>query len=156
MRSTEVRTPYRAAGRSITLQGGAERSKTVQFNCLDCPDLVPTFAVAAAASGQRTLLKGVSNIALKESDRMQAITTELQRMGATVNHTAEELHILPSVLKPVEPVRTYGDHRIAMAFAPLRLRFPELQIENPDVVGKSFPEFWEEFEKVEQSTQAKI
>ncbi|MBR5093016.1 MAG: 3-phosphoshikimate 1-carboxyvinyltransferase [Bacteroidales bacterium] len=146
--STEVRSPYRAAGRSITVQGGGERAKSVVFNCIDCPDLVPTFAVAAAASGLRAVLKGVSNIALKESDRMISITTELRRMGATVNTTDDEMHILPSVLKPKEMVRTYGDHRIAMAFAPLRLRFPELKIEAPEVVEKSFPEFWEEFEKV--------
>ena len=146
--STEVRSPYRAAGRSITVQGGGERAKSVVFNCIDCPDLVPTFAVAAAASGLRAVLKGVSNIALKESDRMISITTELRRMGATVNTTDDEMHILPSVLKPKEMVRTYGDHRIAMAFAPLQLRFPELKIEAPEVVEKSFPEFWEEFEKV--------
>lgn len=148
VRSTEVRSPYRAAGRSITLQGGFERGKTVQFNCLDCPDLVPTFAVAAAAAGVRATLKGVSNIALKESDRMYAITTELCRMGGKVNTTAEEMVIIPATLKPVEPVKTYGDHRIAMAFAPLRLVFPDLQIENPEVVDKSFPEFWDEFDKV--------
>ena len=148
VQSTEVRSPYRTTGRSVTLQGGGERQKSVQFNCLDCPDLVPTFAVAAAAVGVRTILKGVSNIALKESDRMEAITTELLRMGGKVNSTGEELHILPAELRPTEPVRTYGDHRIAMAFAPLRLRFPDLQIENPDVVGKSFPEFWDEFAKV--------
>lgn len=148
VRSTEVRSPYRAAGRSITLQGGFEHGKTVQFNCIDCPDLVPTFAVAAAAAGIRTTLKGVSNIALKESDRMVAITTELRRMGGKVTATDEEMVILPSALKPKEPVRTYGDHRIAMAFAPLRLIFPNLQIENPEVVDKSFPEFWEEFDKV--------
>ncbi len=148
VQSTEVRSPYRTAGRSVTLQGGGERQRSVQFNCIDCPDLVPTFAVAAAAVGVRTILKGVSNIALKESDRMEAITTELRRMGGKVNATGEELHILPAELKPTEMVRTYGDHRIAMAFAPLRLLFPDLQIENPEVVGKSFPEFWEEFEKV--------
>ena len=146
--STEVRSPYRAAGRSVTIQGGGECAKTIQFNCIDCPDLVPTFAVAAAAAGQRTILKGVSNIALKESDRMMAITNELRRMGGRVNSTGDELHILSSTLKPTEPVRTYGDHRIAMAFAPLKLRFPDLKIENPEVVDKSFPEFWEEFEKV--------
>ena len=146
--STEVRSPYRATSRSITLQGGGEKSKTVQFNCIDCPDLVPTFAVAAAAAGQRTILKDVSNIALKESDRREAITTELRRMGVTVNSTEEEMHILPSKIKPSGMVHTYGDHRIAMAFAPLRLLFPDLEIENPEVVGKSFPEFWEEFDKV--------
>lgn len=79
---------------------------------------------------------------------MISITTELRRMGATVNTTDDEMHILPSVLKPKEMVRTYGDHRIAMAFAPLQLRFPDLKIEAPEVVEKSFPEFWEEFEKV--------
>ena len=146
--STEVRSPYRASSRSITVQGGGEKAKTVQFNCIDCPDLVPTFAVAAAAAGLRTVLKGVSNIALKESDRREAITTELRRMGITVNASNEELHILPSKIKPAGMVHTYGDHRIAMAFAPLRLVFPDLEIENPDVVGKSFPEFWEEFDKV--------
>ena len=105
-------------------------------------------AVAAAAAGLRTVLKGVSNIALKESNRREAITNELRRMGVTVNATDEELHILPSELKPKEMVRTYGDHRIAMAFAPLQLCFPDLKIENPEVVGKSFPEFWDEFDKV--------
>lgn len=146
--STEVRSPYRAASRSITIQGGGEKSKSVQFNCLDCPDLVPTFAVAAAVAGVRTILKGVSNIALKESDRRESITTELRRMGVTVNTTEEEMHILPSKIVPAGMVHTYGDHRIAMAFAPLCLLFPDLEIENPDVVGKSFPEFWEEFDKV--------
>ena len=148
IRTTEVRSPYRAAGRSITIQGDGERAKSVQFNCIDCPDLVPTFAVAAAAIGVRTLLKGVSNISLKESDRMMAITTELERMGVKVTHTDDEMLIIPSELNPTAPVHTYGDHRIAMAFAPLKLRYPELEIENPQVVDKSFPEFWEEFEKV--------
>ncbi len=146
--STEVRSPYRAASRSITIQGGGARQRQVQFVCLDCPDLVPTFAVAAAAAGVKTVLKGVSNIALKESNRMESITTELRRMGVNVSCTDDSLTIFPSQIKPVEPVQTYGDHRIAMAFAPLRLIFPDLQIENPEVVDKSFPEFWEEFEKV--------
>ena len=112
---------------------------------------MPTFAVAAAATGIRTVLKGVSNIALKESDRMQAISTELKRMGGKVSSSNDELHILPSKIHPTEPVHTYGDHRIAMAFAPLRLLFPDIVIEAPEVVGKSFPEFWEQFALVEQN-----
>ena len=120
----------------------------MQFQCIDCPDLVPTFAVAAAAVGIKATLKGVSNIVLKESDRMEAITTELRRMGCAVEATDDTLTVLPSVLKPNGIVHTYGDHRIAMAFAPLRLMFPDLQIENPEVVDKSFPEFWDEYQKV--------
>jgi len=149
--STEVRSPYRSTSRSITLQGGREPQKNIQFNCIDCPDLVPTFAVAAAAAGVHTLLKGVSNIALKESDRMQAICTELQRMGGKVQTTGTTLTILPAKLHPTEMVRTYGDHRMAMAFAPLRLAFPDLEIERPEVVAKSFPEFWDQFDKVKNN-----
>ena len=151
--STEVRSPYRSAGRSITLQGDGERSKTVAFNCLDCPDLVPTFAVAAAAAKIKTTLKGVSNIALKESDRMQAISTELQRMGGKVVCSENEMTILPATLNPTQPVQTYNDHRIAMAFAPLQLVFPNLVIENPSVVDKSFPEFWDQFQLVRTNKQ---
>lgn len=155
VQSTEVRSPFRSAARSITIQGTESHlpSPRIQFNCLDCPDLVPTFAVAAAATGVRATLKGVSNIALKESDRMQAISAELKRMGGRVNCTDEEMVILPSDLHPTEPVRTYNDHRIAMAFAPLKLRFPDLQIENPEVVDKSFPEFWDQFDLVLQNKQ---
>lgn len=153
VQSTEVRSPYRSAGRSITIQGGGSLPRSIQFNCLDCPDLVPTFAVAAAAVGVKATLKGVSNIALKESDRMQAITTELQRMGGKVNCSNEEMVVLPATLRPVEPVHTWGDHRIAMAFAPLRLLFPDLQIEDEGVVDKSFPEFWQEFDLVLRNKQ---
>jgi 3-phosphoshikimate 1-carboxyvinyltransferase len=151
--STEVRSPYRSAGRSITIQGGGDCPRSIQFNCIDCPDLVPTFAVAAAAARVKATLKGVSNIALKESDRMQAITNELQRMGGKVNCTAEEMIIMPSDLRPVEPVHTYNDHRIAMAFAPLKLRYPDIVIENPEVVDKSFPEFWDQFDLVLKNKQ---
>ena len=148
--STEVRSPYRAAARSITLQANGVRQRQVQFNCIDCPDLVPTFAVAAAVAGVKTTLKGVSNIALKESDRMQAITTELSALGVRIDATEHEMTIHPSQPKPKAGhlVHTYGDHRIAMAFAPLLLAHPDLTIEAPGVVDKSFPEFWEEFDKV--------
>ncbi len=151
--STEVRSPYRSTGRSITLQGGGDCPRSIQFNCIDCPDLVPTFAVAAAAAKVKATLKGVSNIALKESDRMQAISTELRRMGCKVNCTDEEMVIIPSDLRPMEPVQTYNDHRIAMAFAPLKLRYPDIVIENPEVVDKSFPEFWDQFDLVLKNKQ---
>lgn len=82
---------------------------------------------------------------------MQAISAELQRMGGKVVCSADEMVVVPSELHPTEPVRTYNDHRIAMAFAPLRLLFPDLQIENPEVVDKSFPEFWNEFDLVLQN-----
>ena len=81
---------------------------------------------------------------------MQAITTELSALGVRVDATEHEMTIHPSQPKPTAGhlVHTYGDHRIAMAFAPLLLAHPDLTIEAPGVVDKSFPEFWEEFDKV--------
>ena len=113
--STEVRTPYRTSSRSITLRNTGEYKKQVQFNCIDCPDLVPTFAVAAAIAGVKATLKGVSNIALKESDRMLAITEELLSLGIHTEHNDNILTILPSTIVPTRPIHTYNDHRIAMA-----------------------------------------
>lgn len=84
---------------------------------------------------------------------MQAISTELQRMGGKVVCSDNEMTILPATLNPTQPVQTYNDHRIAMAFAPLQLVFPNLVIENPSVVDKSFPEFWDQFQLVRTNKQ---
>ena len=66
----------------------------------------------------------------------------LNKMGGAVTATENELRIKPAQLHPVQPVETYDDHRIAMAFAPLQIPFPDLQIVNPEIVSKSFPDFW--------------
>ncbi len=79
---------------------------------------------------------------------MQALKTELEKLGATVSLTETDLQIEPPA--KVEPARiaTYDDHRMAMSFAVAGLRVPGIVIENPDCVGKTFPSFWERLESL--------
>lgn len=149
VRSREVRQPYRKTTRSITLSGGGVCDKQIAISCIDNPDLAPTFAVACAALKVRATLRGLQNLGSKESNRLLAIEQELKRMGAKIKIDDGKLVILPSNLHPTEPVQTYNDHRMAMAFAPLSLIFDGLKIEHPEVVAKSFPTFWEQFDMLQ-------
>ena len=155
VRSQQVRSPYRSAVRSLTLSAVAPPDKHFAYNFNDCPDLLPTLAVACAALGVDAHLRGIRNLRLKETDRVNAVAAELSRMGCRVEVNDDAMHLLPSELRPVEQVRTHGDHRMVMAFAPLQLRFPDLRFDHPEVVSKSFPDFWEQFQKVRQWVDSK-
>lgn len=146
VQTREVRSPYHRNSPSVTLVGGGKAEKKVRFNFIDCPDLMPTIAVACAALHVEARLRGVKNLRLKESDRIAALAEELRSMGGRIDVSEDEIHIYPSTLAPSRPVRTYGDHRIAMAFAPLVILFPDLLIENTEVVEKSFPDFWRQLQ----------
>lgn len=156
VQSKELRSPYRSDIRSIRIVGGEKPAdKEVNFNFLDCPDLMPAVAVACAALKVNAKFKGISHLRLKESDRVNSIKEELERMGGKVTVTDKTMQILPSTLNPTEPVRTHADHRIAMAFGVLRLRFPQIEIKEPEVVSKSFPRFWEQLSLLEEDLRFK-
>ena len=144
----EVKSPYRTGIHSVTVDGVRPADKILKYSFVDCPDLLPTVAVVCAALGVKAQLTGVKNLRGKESNRLKAIETELNKMGGKVTVTANEMRIASSELTPVQPVETYDDHRIAMAFAPLLLRFPNMKIVNPEIVSKSFPDFWNQLKIV--------
>ena len=148
--TSEARSPYRKT-RSLLIEGGGELRKGLVHDFADCPDLVPPVAVACAAMGVEAWLSGVGALHFKECDRIEALVAELRKMGANVEMAKGKLHIAPSALHPTQPVHTYGDHRMAMAFGVLTLLFPDMQIGDRDVVAKSFPGFWQELEKLAQS-----
>ena len=110
-----------------------------------CPDLAPTVAVLLAALSRPATLTGLRSLRVKETDRIAALQAELARFGAALTEAAPEVfELLPGHFQVNgQYVRTYADHRMAMAFAPLALHGP-LTIEAPEVVRKSFPAFWEE------------
>jgi 3-phosphoshikimate 1-carboxyvinyltransferase len=115
----------------------------------DCPDLAQTIAVIAAAQGKELTMKGLQSLRIKETDRISAIQHELHKFGieAFVQHDTD-LYIRPQTLhKPNKSIATYKDHRMAMAFAPLALHF-DIEIQEPEVVAKSYPHFWEDMAKV--------
>jgi 3-phosphoshikimate 1-carboxyvinyltransferase len=122
-------------------------NNTLDFSA--CPDLAQTIAVLAAAQGRELLMTGLQSLRIKETDRIAALQHELHKFGieAFVQHDTD-LYIKPQTMhSPTKPIATYKDHRMAMAFAPLALLF-EIEIQDPEVVAKSYPHFWEDMKKV--------
>lgn len=115
-----------------------------------CPDLVPTVAMVAAFAQGETRITNVAHLRIKESDRIAAPAAELCKAGITVHEQNDGLTICGG--KPVAPAGTvfhcHGDHRIAMSVALLGLGGIDVQLDEPDVVQKSFPNFWELWHKV--------
>ena len=113
------------------------------------PDLAQTLVVTCAMLRQPFHFTGLQTLKIKETDRITALRTELQKMGILLGEARDsELFCsdfgataLPS--NAFVSIDTYDDHRMAMAFAPCALRYPALRINHPEVVSKSYPSFWE-------------
>lgn len=115
----------------------------IELDLNDTPDLAQTFAVTCLGLGVECVLTGLHTLKVKETDRLVALKNEIEKFGAEVFITTESLHLkLISKLHSEVKIKTYQDHRMAMAFAPLALK-TDLEILNPEVVSKSFPDFWE-------------
>jgi 3-phosphoshikimate 1-carboxyvinyltransferase len=114
----------------------------VDVDLAACSDAVPTLGIVAALADGPTRIRGVGFVRAKESDRIGALATELRRCGAVVDEHADGLTIHPRELHGAT-VRTYDDHRMAMAFGVLGLTVPGIVVEDPAVVAKSFPGFWD-------------
>lgn len=118
--------------------------KHLNLDCSNFPDLAQTLVVTAFALGVSLHLTGLHTLKVKETDRLIALQSELQKLGANIQVTEASLKLeerKSAIIKEVV-IETYQDHRMAMAFAPLATRLP-ITIANPEVVSKSFPEFWE-------------
>jgi 3-phosphoshikimate 1-carboxyvinyltransferase len=129
----------------LTLQGGPLRGVTVDMATM--PDLVPTLAVLAAFAQGDTVITGVAHLRHKESDRLAAVAAELARLGIEARETADGLVIRGGTPQGAV-IRTYNDHRIAMSFAVAGLKAPGMRITDPGCVAKSFPDFWEFFDRL--------
>lgn len=112
------------------------------FDMKNCLDIVPTVAVMAAFSKKETHLFGLENLEFKESNRIESTASELRKIGVRVESGKDFMRIQGgnphgALINP------HGDHRIAMAFAIAGLKIPGILIQNPEVVNKSFPNFFE-------------
>ena len=106
------------------------------------PDVAPTLAVVAMFAGGTTRIRGVPHLRFKESDRIAALVAEIERLGGRARAEPDGLTIEPRPLRGAR-VETYGDHRMAMAFAVAGLRVPDVVIADPGCVSKSFPAYWD-------------
>ena len=111
------------------------------------PDLVPTLAAIAPYCSSPTRIRGVAFIRHHESDRLRALATELQRLGASVHECEDGMLIEPSRLEATA-VETYDDHRIAMAFAVAGLKTAGLRIRHPGCVSKTYPDFFRDLARL--------
>lgn len=120
----------------------------VSLNMNDCPDLAQTVCVTATALKIPFEITGLKTLKLKETDRLSALKNELFKIGCICEITEDAIRSI-KFFKPNDhiSIKTYDDHRMAMSFAPFCL-IEELNIENEEVVKKSYPEFWNDLQKV--------
>jgi 3-phosphoshikimate 1-carboxyvinyltransferase len=132
----------------ITVYGGPLTAVEVDMG--NMPDLVPTLAIVAAFAEGMTVIRNVGHLKAKESDRLVAVTTELNKLGIEAQCSDTELSVRGGKLHAAD-IDTYDDHRIAMSFALAGLGTPGVRINNENCVAKSFPLFWQVFESLYQS-----
>lgn len=138
--------------KSITVTGPAKLKKVQKksINLSDMPDAAMTIAVLCAFNHGTVTLSGLHNLRIKESDRLKALVNELNKIGCKTVETKDGLiiHGNPAKLKSAE-IETYNDHRIAMCFAIAATKIKNgLKIKNPGCVKKTYPNFWQDLEKV--------
>ena len=126
----------------ITISGRPLRAAEVDMG--DMPDMVPTLAVVAAYAEGTTVIKNVSHLRVKESDRLDAVVNELVKLGIKARCSSDELLVTGGTPRGAE-IKTYNDHRIAMSFAVAGLVTPGVHIRDENCVKKSFPDFWNVF-----------
>ncbi len=116
----------------------------LKYNLNNSPDIAQTIAVTCFGLGISCELTGLHTLKIKETDRLEALKNELEKLGASVVISDESLFLKSnSSIRANVTVKTYQDHRMAMAFAPLALK-TSLIIEDAEVVSKSYPSFWED------------
>jgi|SRR5690554_868225 len=120
--------------------------KRLTIDLSDCPDLIPSVAVASAVLMEECEIKGVSTLRIKESNRVAALKSELAKINVGLEEVGEDQIIIKGTkdLPKFAVFKSHNDHRMAMCLSPLIFLMDEVQIEDPDVVHKSFPYFWEQ------------
>jgi 3-phosphoshikimate 1-carboxyvinyltransferase len=133
----------------VYLQKEAKPLARKIFDLKECPDLAQTIIVVCAALGHEATFTGLETLKIKETDRILALQTELAKFGVKLIEKGQvyKLDCSGKFIPQRMFVNTYHDHRMAMAFAPLALLIPELEIEDAQVV-ESYPAFWDDLEKV--------
>ena len=130
----------------VILRKNGRVAPRFDYGFVNSPDLVQTVVVTCAAKGIPFHFRGLQSLKIKETDRLAALISELRKVGfvVRVENDAELVWDGERCEPTFEPIDTYDDHRMALSFAPLALVFPDLKIRNPQVVTKSYPQFWEE------------
>ena len=139
---------------SVEIRHDKNADEHLEYDFTNVPDLFPTVAVTCAALGVEAQCTGLSALRFKESNRIESVAMELKKLGRTVECTDSSMTIpagepfSKDSLSAVEQISTHGDHRVAMAFGALKVINRDLSFDNPDVVSKSFPDYWKMIERL--------
>jgi len=117
----------------------------------DLPDMVPTLAAVALFARGKTIIRNVPQLRYKESDRLRALATEWSRIGGRIEELPDGLVIHGGAPLSGTGVYPHDDHRLAMSFAVVGLRVPDLEVRDKHCVNKSFPAFWALWNSMRQS-----
>lgn len=131
----------------VVLQKEGSVVHRMEYDFIDQPDLAQTFAVTCCMLNVPFRFFGLQSLRIKETDRMRALITECAKLGYVLNETEGSIlswegERIPPLCDPV--IDTYEDHRMAMAFAPAALQIGNIRINEPGVVSKSYPNYWED------------
>ena len=136
---------------TVTITANGRCLPRLEYDFINSPDLAQTFVVTCAAKGVKFHFKGLATLKIKETDRIEALKKEMRKLGYVIESRNDSELIWdgetcePQMEKGID---TYEDHRMALAFAPYALKSGEIIINNPLVVTKSYPHFWESLEEV--------
>lgn len=143
-----VHTEYTDRGVRLTLAGAPVAR--LEEDMVDIPDLAQTFVVTCCLMDIPFRFTGLQSLKIKETDRIAALITELRKLGYPIRSEQDSILLWDGTRCPAESapvISTYEDHRMAMAFAPACIVLPQLAIDEPQVVSKSYPAYWEDLRK---------
>ena len=135
---------------TVVLRHSGRCVPRLEYDFTNSPDLAQTFIVCCCLLNVPFHFQGLATLKIKETDRIEAMKTEMRKLGYVINDIDGRELVWDGVR--CEPnleagIDTYEDHRMALSFAPAAFRFPGLRINNPQVVTKSYPHFWEDLKR---------
>jgi len=135
---------------TVTVAKNGRCVSKLEYDFVNSPDLAQTFVVTCAAKGIPFHFTGLSTLKIKETDRIEALKKEMRKLGFVLkDRNASELIWDGERCEPSfeQGIDTYEDHRMALSIAPFACLQPGLIINNPQVVTKSYPRFWDDLKK---------
>lgn len=143
---TVFQTKKQGVPQTVTLRRNGRCVPRLEYDFVNSPDLAQTFVITCLAKGIPFCFKGLGTLKIKETDRIEALKREARKLGFVVeSRNDSELLWDGERCEPTgDPIDTYEDHRMALAFTPFALKRQGLLINNPLVVSKSYPKFWED------------
>ena len=147
---TTFETKQEGVPQTIILSQSGRCVPRLEYDFVNSPDLAQTFVVTCAAKGVPFHFKGLSTLKIKETDRIEALKEEMRKLGYVIHDVnGSELYWDGEMCTPTpeQGIDTYEDHRMALAFAPFAMVTDRLIINNPQVVSKSYPHYWDDLRK---------